>query len=82
MNRIAQKVTRFVGLDVHAETISVAIAETGEEVRYLGSISNRPESVSKLIKKIGTGGKWKSLLRSRTDGVCIVLAIDKSEDRV
>jgi hypothetical protein len=82
MNRIPQKVTRFAGLDVHVETISVAIAETGVEVRYLGSISNRPESVSKLIKKIGTGGKWKSLLRSRTDGVCIVLAIDKSEDRV
>ena len=27
---------RFVGLDVHAETIAVAVAETGGEVRSLG----------------------------------------------
>ena len=27
----------FVGLDVHAETIAVAVAETSGEVRSLGS---------------------------------------------
>jgi len=38
---------RFVGLDVHAETITVAVAETeGErEVRSLGTIPNREESI-------------------------------------
>jgi transposase len=44
---------RFVGLDVHAQTIAVAVAETGGEVRSLGVIPNSAESVSKLIKKLG-----------------------------
>jgi transposase len=47
------KNVRFVGLDVHAQTIAVAVAEAGGEVRSLGMIANRPESVSKLIKKLG-----------------------------
>jgi hypothetical protein len=39
---------RFVGLDVHADTIAVAVAETGGEVRSLGSIPNKLESVRKM----------------------------------
>jgi len=50
---------RFVGLDVHAETIAVAIAEAGGEVRSHGTIPNRSESVRKLIRKIGEGAKLK-----------------------
>jgi transposase len=44
---------RFVGLDVHAETIAVAVAETAGEIRSLGVIPNRLESVRKLIQKLG-----------------------------
>lgn len=44
---------RFLGLDVHAETISVAVAEPDGEVRSLGMIANRAESVRKLVKKLG-----------------------------
>ena len=44
---------RFVGLDVHAETIAVAVAEMNGEVRSLGIIPNRPESVRRLIGKLG-----------------------------
>jgi transposase len=44
---------RFVGLDVHADTIAVAVAETGGEVRSHGVIPNRLESVRKLIGKLG-----------------------------
>lgn len=44
---------RFVGLDVHAQTIAVGVAETGGEVRSLGVIPNRAESINKLIKKLG-----------------------------
>jgi transposase len=43
----------FVGLDVHAETIAVAVAETGGEVRSIGVIPNRLESIRKMIHKIG-----------------------------
>ena len=44
---------RHVGLDVHAETIAVAVAEPEGEVRPLGIIPNRPEAVAKLIRKLG-----------------------------
>ena len=44
---------RFLGLDVHSETIAVAIAEAEGEVRSLGTIANREESIRKLIKKLG-----------------------------
>ena len=47
--------TLSVGFDVHAETISAAAAEDGRggEVRYLGRIPHSPESVRKLVKKLG-----------------------------
>jgi transposase len=47
------KKVRFLGLDVHADTIAVAVAEPDGEVRSLGMIPNRPESIRKLMKKLG-----------------------------
>jgi transposase len=47
------KNVRFVGLDVHAETIAVAVAELNGEVRSLGVIPNRADSVRRLIGKLG-----------------------------
>src|SRR5207245_8864043 len=44
---------RFIGLDVHAETIAGAVAEPNGEVRSLGVIPNRPESIGKLVRKLG-----------------------------
>ena len=44
---------RFIGLDVHAETIAVAVADPAGEVRALGVIPNRSESIRKLVKKLG-----------------------------
>jgi transposase len=38
---------RFLGLDIHAETIAVAIADPDVEVRSLGTIPNRAESIRK-----------------------------------
>ena len=51
--RLMGKNIRFVGLDVHAETISAAVAEPDGEVRSLGTIANRPEAIGKLVKKLG-----------------------------
>jgi hypothetical protein len=47
------KNTRYVGLDVHAATIAVAIAEGRGMVRSLGEIPYRPEAVERLFKKLG-----------------------------
>ena len=44
---------RFIGLDVHADTIAVEIAEPSGDVRSGGVIPNRPESIRKLVKKLG-----------------------------
>src|ERR1700745_3930736 len=50
---------RFLGLDVYAETIAVAIAEPDGEVRSLGTIPNRGESIRKMIKKLGPAEKLR-----------------------
>jgi transposase len=41
-----------VGLDVHADTIAVAICESRGDGRSLGTIPNRPESIRKLVKRL------------------------------
>jgi transposase len=48
---------KFVGLDVHKETIAVSVADgQGGEVRYLGEIANTPEAVVKLTRQLKKGG--------------------------
>jgi hypothetical protein len=46
--------SKYVGLDVHKETIAVSIAEgvCSGEVRYVGKIANTPQAVSKLVKQL------------------------------
>jgi hypothetical protein len=43
---------RFLGLDVHAETIAVAVAEPNGEVRSLGRIANREDSTASSSKSL------------------------------
>lgn len=48
-----KKSIKFVGLDVHKDTIAVAVAESGQgEVRYLGEITNTPEALVKLVRRL------------------------------
>jgi transposase len=51
-----KKTTRWVGLDVHAETIAVAVAEKDGTVQSVGTVPNRPESIRGLFKKLGKNG--------------------------
>ncbi|MFI4941112.1 MAG: IS110 family transposase [Burkholderiales bacterium] len=49
--------SKYVGLDVHKETIAVSVAEgNGGEVRYLGEIANTPEAIEKLVRQLRKGG--------------------------
>jgi transposase len=59
---------RFLGLDVHAETIAVAIAEPDGEVRSLGTIANRTESIRKLLKKMGPVEELKACYEAGPTG--------------
>lgn len=48
--------SKYVGLDVHKETIAVSLAEAGGgEVRYFGEIANTPEAVAKLARQLKKG---------------------------
>ncbi len=45
--------SKYVGLDVHKETIAVSVAEAaGGEVRYFGEIRNTPEAMVKLVRQL------------------------------
>jgi transposase len=67
------KNVRFVGLDVHAETLAVVIAEPRVEVGSLGTMPNSPEEVSRLIRKLGRPEQLRCA-RGGTYWVCVVLA--------
>jgi transposase len=46
--------TTYVAFDTSKETIAVAIAEDGQrgEVRFFGTVANRPDAVRKLVDKL------------------------------
>ena len=55
---MAKSIT-YVGLDVHKDTIAVAIAEAGlrGEVREHGKIANTPAALKALAVKLAPGGR-------------------------
>ena len=62
---------RFLGLDVHAETIAVAICESNGEVRSLGTIANREDSIRTFIKKIGPAEQLRACYEAGPTGFAL-----------
>ena len=49
--------SKYVGLDVHKDTIAVAVADAGVgEVRFVGEIAHTPEAIAKLLRQLKKGG--------------------------
>jgi transposase len=59
---------RFLGLDVHADTIAASVAEPDGEVRPLGIIPNRLESVRKMVAKLGPVNQLKACYEAGPTG--------------
>lgn len=70
---------RFLGLDVHADTIAVAVAEPGRqgEVRSLGTIPNRPEALAKLMRKLGPAETLRACYEAGPTGYVVYWQLAK-----
>lgn len=50
--------TKFIGLDVHKDTVAVAIADGGRdgEIRFYGTIPNTPDAIRRLFDRLSSPG--------------------------
>jgi hypothetical protein len=64
-------ITLYIGLDVHKDSITVAIAEPGtkSEIRLFGAINNSTQAIERLLAVFG-GRSIRSELRRKTPFVC------------
>lgn len=61
----------YVGLDVHKESIAIAVAPRGRgEVSYRNEIPNRPKSIKKMVEKLINEFHSELLLFSYEAGPC------------
>ncbi len=51
-----KKIIQYIGLDVHKDSITVAIAADGGEVRHYGKIGGKLADVDKLIQRLQKAG--------------------------
>ena len=61
----------YIGLDVHKETITVAIARSGREAaESSGEIANKPKAIAKLVKRLNSEFEGEVLLFCYEAGPC------------
>ena len=67
----ADEYAAYVGMDVHKDTIAVAVACPGREaVEYRGEIANKPKSVAKLVRRLSEEFDGRVLLFCYEAGPC------------
>jgi transposase len=72
-----KKNIRYVGLDVHAATIAVAVAETGGEIRDIGIFPNDAGGVRKLLSKLGPVDQLKACYEAGPTGYVLYWQLTK-----
>jgi transposase len=68
---------RHIGLDVDSEKIAVAVAEAGGEVRSLGTVPYREESVRRLVKKLGPANRLRFCYEAGPHGYGLYWSLTK-----
>src|SRR6266850_4442682 len=71
------KNSRYLGLDIDSEKIAVAVAEPGGEVRSLGAIPNREDSVRRLVKKLGPASRLRACYEAGPHGYSLYWQLSK-----
>ena len=51
--------TRYIGLDVHQDSIAVAVCEADGTATSLGTVPNDPDAISRLMRKLGPADKLR-----------------------
>jgi hypothetical protein len=76
-----RKRSTFIGLDVHKESIAVAIAEGGRfgEVRAYGSIGGEVEALNKVVRTLRAPGS--ATISNRTQQRALLVAISGHAER-
>jgi transposase len=59
-------------MDVHKETITVACASEGEEIRVVGTIANTTTALSTMVRKLVSVGKRPSFVYEAGPGGYVV----------
>lgn len=72
-----EKITRYVGLDVHGETIAAAVSEGREKARSLGQFPNRPEAIRKFIERLGGSQHLKVCYEAGPTGYALYWQLTK-----
>jgi len=62
----------YVGMDVHKETIAIACAAEGEEIRVVDTIANTAAALGAMVRKLVSGGKHPSFVYEAGPGGYVI----------